>query len=101
MFFRKHKLYDGYGRFTADYDMAVAWERLRQGKALPRDRTLLYHELLESQLEREYNMSAADAHAIAQETYNWEKQLYEETGGQVEEVWYNMLKELGMSIEKR
>ena len=76
----KHRLYDGYGRFAPDYDMAVAWERLRNGKHLPRDITLLRHELLESQLEREYNLTAAEAHARATDIYDWWGQLVEEIG---------------------
>ena len=37
IFFKKHKLEDGYGRFVPDYEMAVAWKRLIKGNFLPRD----------------------------------------------------------------
>lgn len=65
--------------------MAVAWKRLQEGNYLPRDITLLNHELLESYIEKEYNLSAREAHNKAQETYNWAKQLMEETEGKGEE----------------
>lgn len=80
VFFNKHKLYDGYDRFAPDYDMAVAWKRLKSGKYLPRDITLLRHELLESRLEKEYNLTAGEAHAMASEQYDWQRQLLEEMG---------------------
>lgn len=72
-------------RFDPDYDMAVAWQRLKEGNYLPRDITLLNHELLESQIEKEYNLSATEAHEITQKTYNWIKQLMDETNGKGEE----------------
>ena len=55
VFYNKHQKYDGYGMLTPDYDMAVAWKRLREGKPEERDILLLHHELLESTLEKEYN----------------------------------------------
>ena len=64
--------------------MAVAWKRLRDNEYLPRDITLLNHELLESHAERAYNISASEAHLIAQEKYDWASQLLEETGGKGE-----------------
>lgn len=85
VFFEKHDLDDGYQRFAPDYDMAVAWSRLQNGNFLPRDITLLNHELLESQLEKKYNLSARQAHDRTQETYNWVDQLMRETNGKGEE----------------
>lgn len=85
VFFEKHDLYEGYDRFPPDYDMAVAWKRLREGNYLPRDITLLNHELLESQFEREYNLDIEQAHARANEIYNWESQIDEETDMKGEE----------------
>ena len=85
IFYKKHKLEKGYDRFDPDYDMAVAWQRLKEGNYLPRDITLLNHELLESQIEKEYNLSATEAHEITQKTYNWIKQLMDETNGKGEE----------------
>lgn len=84
VFYEKHDLDKGYMRFEPDYDMAVAWKRLQNGDYLPRDITLLNHELLESQLEKMYNLTAREAHERAQETYNWVNQLLEETDGKGE-----------------
>lgn len=81
VFFKKHDLYDGRGRFEPNYDMAVAWKRLEDGNYLPRDITLLQHELLESNLERKYNLTAAEAHSRATAQYNWYGQLMVETKG--------------------
>ena len=60
--------------------MAVAWKRLSQGKPEDRDILLLKHELLESQVEKEYNISASDAHAIATKKYDWAKAVDEMFG---------------------
>jgi hypothetical protein len=85
VFFKKHKLENGtYARFAPDYDMAVAWKRLREGKPLERDITLLNHELLESKIEKQYNVSAGEAHKKASETYNWVNKMLDETNGKGE-----------------
>ena len=63
--------------FDADYDMAVAWQRLVKGDPKERDILLLKHELLESQLEKEYNLTAAEAHERANEAYAWDDRLLE------------------------
>lgn len=78
IFYDKHNLYDEYRIFDVDYDMAVAWERLNQGKPLERDIILLNHELLESKYEKIYNHDIA--HSLANQKYNWEEQLYRECG---------------------
>lgn len=70
IFFEKHKKYDGYKLLDPDYDMAVAWKRLVSGKYYPRDITLLRHELLESEVEKRYNLTIADAHRMAKSKYN-------------------------------
>ena len=80
IFFEKHKLHEGYGLLHPDYDMAVAWKRLSEGRPEERDVLLLKHELLESRLEKEYNLSIAEAHKRAKATYNWEKALEEAVG---------------------
>ena len=77
IFFDTHQLYDGEGKFAPDYDMAVAWQRLAAGKPEKRDILLLKHELLESQVEKEYHLSAAEAHAIASEKYDWAAELFD------------------------
>lgn len=84
IFFDKHKLESGYERLAPDYYMAVAWKRLQNGDFLQRDITLLRHELLESRIEKEYNLTNREAHKIASETYNWVEQLMAETNGKGE-----------------
>lgn len=82
VFFKKHDLFDGrYDRFDPSYDMAVAWKRLSEGKPIPRDITLLHHELFESEMEQKYNISASEAHRIADQKYSWYDQLMRETEG--------------------
>ena len=80
LFFNKHKKYDGYGLLAPDYDIAVAWNRLRSGNYEKRDITLLKHELLESKMEKRYNLTIAEAHKLAKKEYDWEKELIEAVG---------------------
>lgn len=81
IFYNKHIKYDGeLERFDPDYDMAVAWKRLSEGKQVETDLLLLKHELLESQVETLYNLTASEAHAIADEKYPWYKTLVEKLG---------------------
>lgn len=81
VFHNKHKLYDGtVDKFDPDYDMAVAWKRLTEGIPEDRDILLLKHELLESQMEKEYNLTAAEAHKKATETYDWAGKIDEILG---------------------
>ena len=78
IFYNKHQTYDGYKTLYPDYDMAVAWNRLYKGEQLERDILLLHHELLESTLEKKYNLSIAEAHRRAKERYDWEQKLLED-----------------------
>lgn len=80
IFYEKHQTYDGYKTLYPDYDMAVAWNRLYRGKILERDILLLRHELLESTLEKKYNLSIAEAHEKATERYDWASKIDEELG---------------------
>lgn len=80
IFYEKHRKYDGYSMLSPDYDMAVAWSRIKAGHPEERDILLLHHELLESQVEKKLNCSLADAHAIAKQTYDWEAALRESVG---------------------
>lgn len=80
IFYNKHRKYDGYGMLSPDYDMAVAWKRLCDGKPAERDILLLHHELLESTLEKEYNLTIAEAHKRAKKQFDWEKALIEAVG---------------------
>ena len=65
---------------SPDYDMAVAWERLYNGTQVERDILLLKHELLESTLEKEYNLTIAEAHRRAKKQYDWEAKLEKDLG---------------------
>ena len=84
IFYDKHNIDGEYKRFDPDYEMAVAWKRMKEGNQIPRDITLLNHELLESEMEKRYNGDARKAHEMAQKTFNWEKQMLEETKGKGE-----------------
>ena len=80
-----HRLYDGVGRADPDYDMAVAWKRLSEGRPENRDILLLQHELLESKLEKQNNWSLAQAHREANKQFNWSAALEKELGENGEE----------------
>lgn len=81
VFFDSHIKYDRkVERFDVDYDMAVAWKRLTNGTQQNRDVLLLKHELLESQIEKEYKLEASEAHARANKVYPWDKQLLKDLG---------------------
>lgn len=85
VFYEEHQLYDSIGRFQPDYDMAVAWKRLSEGNYFERDITLLKHESLEADVERRYNLDASEAHHIANNRFNWEQRLFDETDGKGED----------------
>lgn len=76
----EHQLYEGLGRLDPDYDMAVAWKRLTDGRPEHRDILLLKHELLESTLEKENEWSLDRAHSEAKKKYDWEKVIEDELG---------------------
>lgn len=78
IFYNKHETYEGYKTLYPDYDMAVAWNRLYKGEQLERDILLLNHELLESTLEKEYNLTISEAHAKASEKYDWATKLFDD-----------------------
>lgn len=73
---------------SPDYDMAVAWKRLYEGNPKPRDILLLKHELLESTLEKKYNLTIAEVHSRATEVYDWAKRLIEELGEEGGALWF-------------
>lgn len=85
VFFDTHELYEGAGRFQADYNMAVAWQRLINGEPEETDILLLKHELLESQAEKNYTLSASQAHAIAKKQYPWDETILDKFGEDGEE----------------
>lgn len=77
----KHILqYAGIGLLDADYDMAVAWQRLINGNFEKRDILLLKHEYLESGIEKRYNLTNKQAHDITTKKYDWCNKLKLEKG---------------------
>lgn len=66
---------DGYSHFPADYEMAVAWQRLIEGNFYESDILLLKHELYESiyydMYHEVYDISLRSAHNVAESVYNW------------------------------
>ncbi|MDU6984247.1 MAG: phage minor capsid protein [Terrisporobacter othiniensis] len=81
VFNNKHIRFDGtLGLLDADYDMAVAWQRLINGNYEDRDILLLKHEYLESGLEKRYNLTNKDAHDITTKKYDWYGYLLKEKG---------------------
>ncbi|WP_088185842.1 minor capsid protein [Desulfosporosinus sp. FKA] len=67
-------------RFDPDYEMAVAWQRLIEGKNIKEsDRILLNHELYESKLMKQGN-NYINAHNEAQKWYNYAAALKHEKG---------------------
>ena len=59
-------------RFEADYDMAVSWQRLIEGKNIHEmDLVLLNHELVEYALMREKGLPYHEAHRQAEKLHNY------------------------------
>ena len=65
-------------RFEADYDMAVSWQRLIEGKSIQEmDIIMLKHELLEQSLMKEKGLPYREAHREAEKSYNYIKYIKE------------------------
>jgi len=65
-------------RFDPDYDMAVSWQRLIEGKNIQEmDIVLLNHELMEYKLMNEKGMLYREAHDITEKTYNYTQYVVE------------------------
>jgi len=81
---KNHVFYNEYdlgkkslSRFTPDYDMAVSWQRLIDGKNIQEmDLILLNHELMEYSL-MQTGLSYEEAHRTTEQTYNYTKYLRE------------------------
>jgi len=59
-------------RFSPDYDIAVSWQRLIDGKRIQEmDIVLLNHEFMESRLMNEQGMSYQAAHDVTEKIYNY------------------------------
>lgn len=79
VFMKKHAFADGTEKlFDPDYDMSESFRRILEGKNIkPHDITMLKHENLELNLMRKYNMVYEDAHSLAEQKYNYKKELDE------------------------
>ena len=63
--------------FAPDYDMAVSWQRLSEGKDIQEmDIVLLNHELIELGLMAQ-GISYVEAHNLAEKEYNYAKYIKE------------------------
>ena len=79
MFFNKYDLGGSEPeRFAADYDMAVSWQRLIDGKIIQEmDTVMLKHELMEYNMMNEQGRSYAEAHEITEKMYNYARYVKE------------------------
>ena len=67
-----------YLQMVQDYDMSESFRRILEGKNIkPHDITMLRHENLELNLMKKYNMVHEDAHSLAEQKYNYKKELDE------------------------
>lgn|GEM_PF-1975460 len=75
-------------RFDADPSIAEAWIRLREGRHLDADLTLLEHELTESGYLRAHpDATYPEAHAYANERYDWSRVIPDRTGEDLDISW--------------
>lgn len=84
VFFNTHRMSGMTSRFFADYDIAIAWQRMINGEHTSRDLLLLRHEHLERAVEKRYNLSYEQAHALAEKKYAWDtviNAMFAEDGG--------------------
>lgn len=73
LFMAEHDLGEGArSRFAADYKIALAWQRMEEGKGiLASDLVLLRHELEELTLMAKYGYDYPKAHELANKKYSW------------------------------
>ena len=83
MFIREQPLENGtrIARFAPDFDQAQAWQRLTEGRGTDTDILMLKHEYLELTEMREHGYNYDEAHAIANEKYNWWEAVFNERKG--------------------
>jgi len=79
IFINKYDLgYEAPKSFDPDYDMAVSWQRLIDGKDIREmDIIMLKHELMEYDLMVEKGLSYEEAHAITDKEYCYSKYINE------------------------
>ena len=65
-------------RFHPDYDMAVSWQRLTDGKSIQEmDIVLLKHELMEYNIMKTEGVKYREAHEITEKVHNYKAYLIE------------------------
>lgn len=72
VFTEKHSLDDGETYFAPDAEIALAWQRLEQGKHTELDILLLRHELEELTIMKTKGYDYDKAHLLADKKYPWE-----------------------------
>ena len=79
LFYRKHNLGGTEPEhFDADYDIAITWQNLIEGKNIQeKDIVLLKHEYLELHIMKNKNISYAEAHKLAEKKHNYSAALKE------------------------
>ena len=76
VFIDEHNFADGIrARFDTDVDIALAWQRLDNGKQTELDILLLKHELEELTLMKKYGYIYEKAHLLASKKYPWNFKL--------------------------
>lgn len=62
LFNNEHILSEGKGKFSPDYDIGQAWNRLKEGTPTKSDMDLLNHGLFESKFEGIFKTNYRKAH---------------------------------------
>lgn len=75
VFINKHLLINGEGRFDPDFDMALSFQRLKEGSYKIIDIVLLRHEYLERAVEKRYNLTYEQAHNYAIKHFDYPRAL--------------------------
>ena len=74
----EYELDGGYAHFDPDYYIAGSFQRLREGKSIQsHDLILIQHEAMEHDLMNDGGLNYEDAHAIANEMFNYHQALIE------------------------
>lgn len=81
VFVDKLRLDDGLRQLDPDYEMAVAWDRMKQGKFYESDILLLKHELHESTYYKIANSTQREAHDATVKIFDWNTAI-EKLGGE-------------------
>ncbi|MGX0402451.1 SPP1 gp7 family putative phage head morphogenesis protein [Staphylococcus epidermidis] len=72
LFENTYLLEKGESKFDPDYQIALSWQRLREGKYIKEhDLILLRHEALEHYLMNKYNYNYSNAHKIVSRKYDY------------------------------